>query len=62
MDTIGLCFRRVPLGDETFSILQKDRMKIQILTYQTPFLEHIKMESKNNWTTFGSAFAAPFGG
>ena len=32
-----------------------------ILKHQTPFSNHNKMESKNNWTTFGSAFAVPSG-
>ena len=32
-----------------------------ILKVSKPFLKQNKMECKNNWTTFGSAFAVPLG-
>ena len=34
------------------STIRKGRLKVSKL-----FLEHDQMESKNNWTNFGSAFA-----
>ena len=53
--------RRVPLGDKTFSRFQKARLQVRILKVSKPFLKHNKIESKNNWTTFGAAFAVPSG-
>ena len=49
----------LPSGDKTFSASEKGRWKIQISKVSKPFLERNKTESKNNWTTFCSAFAVP---
>ena len=61
MDPIGFCFRRIPSGDKVFSRFKKCRFQFRIWKVSKPFLEHNKMESKNNWTTFGSAFAVSSG-
>ena len=56
----GAAFAGSLRGIKNFQDLKK--AAFQILKVPKPFLKRYKMESKNNWATFGSAFAAPLRG